>query len=345
MKKRVRYLFYGFSAVAVCFNIVGLMLGDIRLLTAAGLLFAGAFMIAAVVDRCTLRPIEKFADRILDSEDEVAEEENLFDGWDDDPFLKRLDLALYRYEKRKRDPEGAEMFRKQTELMALQSQINPHFLYNTLDTIRGQAVMDHNSKVADMIETLGSFFRYSISGKKNMVMLRDEITHTRNYIQIQQFRFENRFTFELDIDEEDEECLNCYVPRLILQPIVENAIFHGLENTYKGGQVSLGVALLTTELLITVSDNGKGMSAAELDSLNDRIYSADRMAMGQNDKSKGHTGIALPNINKRIKLLFGDAYGLTVYSSPGSGTEVEIMLPLINRAEDEGDETDAFKSD
>lgn len=342
MRNLVRCLFRGLALAGMACLASGLFTRSFIVLAAAAAFLLACLAISAAVDCSVLLPMERTVSRVLDAEEEAAAEESRFVTPESSRFLKRLNLAEYKFENRKRNPEAAEMIRKQTELMALQSQINPHFLYNTLDTIRGQAVMDGNRLVADMVETLSSFFRYSISGKKNMVLLQDEITHTRNYIAIQQFRFGSRFTFDLEIEEEEEEkCLNCYVPRLILQPVVENAIYHGLKDVNEGGRVSLDVALLTEELLITVSDNGQGMSVSELNELNDRVHMGGILTVMPAGASRGHTGIALPNINRRIRLLFGDDYGLTVYSSPGSGTEVEIMLPLIERAEDAWDEENA----
>lgn len=296
-------------------------------------------LFAAVIDVRVLLPLEHTVRGILDAEEGAGSKDSVFVKNKGGQFLKMLNLAVYKHESSKRDPEGAEMFRKQTELMALQSQINPHFLYNTLDTIRGQALLDQNLQVAGMVENLSSFFRYSISGKENMVMLRDEINHTINYINIQQFRFGNRFVFDVEVDDEEENCMNYLVPRLILQPMVENAIFHGLEDVNEGGSITLDVTLVSEEMIITVSDNGKGMSVAELDDLNDRIHSAERTIAGQNNGNKDHTGIALPNINRRIKLLFGDAYGLSVFSSLGRGTDVEIVLPVIGGTKEERNET------
>ena len=144
-------------------------------------------------------------------------------------LLKEFETILKHYVALKICHNNAEIFNKQTELTALQSQINPHFLYNTLDTIRGQAMCDDNIEVANMIETLASFFRYSISRKGNLVTLRDELNNINNYMRIQQYRFNNRFSLEIVVDEEDMQAYDFYVPRLILQPIVENAIVHGLE--------------------------------------------------------------------------------------------------------------------
>ena len=226
--------------------------------------------------------------------------------------------------------QDVEIYSRQVELAALQSQINPHFLYNTLDAIRGQAIQDNNREVAMMIQTLSAFFRYSISRKGNAVTLRDELDNVQNYMKIQQYRFEDRF--RLDMEIEDPEVYDYYVPRLILQPIVENAIQHGLENIREGGLITIDVEE-TDDLIIMISDNGRGMTLQELDELNGRIL-AEKAEKKESPSSEKHKGIALANVQKRIELFFGVPYGLHVYSSIGQGTDVEITQPIIRQEEE-----------
>jgi two-component system sensor histidine kinase YesM len=241
---------------------------------------------------------------------------------------------------------NAEVFNKQSQLTALQTQINPHFLYNTLDTIRGMAMKYDNRDVSDMIGTLSSFFRYSISGKGSLVHVRDEINNINDYMKIQRYRFNNRFSVSIDIDEDSKQVYDLYIPRLILQPIVENAIIHGLDDVMDNAEITIDITVADV-LLITVSDNGEGMTLQELDDLNEKIHSDDlRMLKQENQQSAGHgTGIALPNINKRIVLLYGRRYGLNVYSSKGYGTDVEIILPIDNHGEGINNEPDTFKGE
>lgn len=226
--------------------------------------------------------------------------------------------------------QDAEINTRQVELAALQSQINPHFLYNTLDAIRGQAIQDNNREVAMMIQTLSAFFRYSISRKGNAVTLRDELDNVRNYMKIQQYRFGDRFQLELDV--ENPEAYDYYVPRLIFQPIVENAIMHGLEDKRSGGVITIDVEE-TDDLIVMISDNGKGMTLSELDALNDRIM-GEKTEGEKADAAGKHAGIALVNVQKRIELFYGVPYGLHVYSSIGQGTDVEITLPIIRQEEE-----------
>ncbi len=218
------------------------------------------------------------------------------------------------------------MFDKEAELSALQSQINPHFLYNTLESIRGQALLDGNDEIAAMMKALASFFRYSISKKGNLVTLREELKNIENYMTIQRYRFNNRFSLEVLIDEEDEDVLEFFMPRLIIQPVVENAIFHGLEECMEGGVVSIEIIRTELDLMIIISDNGKGMDEDTLERINNRISGISR-SEEEAEKIK-NLGIALPNIHKRIKLLFGEEYGVQVYSTLNQGTDVEINIPV-----------------
>ena len=242
------------------------------------------------------------------------------------PYIRKIKSLLNKCAKERTRKNSAEIFDKQAELTALQSQINPHFLYNTLESVRGQALIDGNTEIAGMMEALSAFFRYSISRKGSLVTLRDELSNIENYMKIQRYRFNNRFSMEIFIDEEDEEAYDFKIPRLIIQPVVENAIFHGLEEKLEGGKVTIEVIETEKNLIITVSDNGKGMDKQTLCELNERIHDG---LLHEHEEGKGqrNTGIGLPNIHKRIQLLFGEEYGISVYSTPNQGTDVEITVP------------------
>ena len=241
-------------------------------------------------------------------------------------FLMETEKLIEKCILQKTREKASQVIDKQTELTALQSQINPHFLYNTLECIRGQALIDDNFEIAKMTEALSAFFRYSIGKKGNFVTLREELDNINNYMLIQQYRFNNRFSLEILIDEEDEVAYDYLVPKLIIQPVIENAIFHGLEEKVGGGKVTIEIILTDTTMMLIVSDNGKGMDKEKLKELNERIHSSE-IVMDKKETNSTHTGIALPNVNKRIQLLFGTQYGLNVYSTPDQGTDVEITVP------------------
>ncbi|MGI6777802.1 MAG: sensor histidine kinase [Acetivibrionales bacterium] len=246
--------------------------------------------------------------------------------YDRDFGIDSLDFLLEQISKEDSREYSAAIAKKQAEIRALQSQINPHFLYNTLDAIRSQALIDGSPVIADMTEALAMLFRYSISQKGSLVTLRDEMRNVDKYLMIQQFRFNNKFIVQKEFD--DESLNNCFLPKLTLQPIVENAIYHGLETKKEGGIIRFQIYASQNRLVVTVSDNGKGMSESQLDALNASLtQNADPQTVSNTDND--HAGIALPNVNQRIQLLFGPEYGITVFSTMNLGTDVEILLPLI----------------
>lgn len=284
-----------------------------------------------------VHPLREFA-KILDHISEMElEEETLRIAPSGVPFIKKIYRLLDRYAAYKTRKNNAQILNKQTELTALQSQINPHFLYNTLETIRGQALIDDNVEIARMVEALSAFFRYSISRKGNLVTLRDELANIENYMLIQRYRFNNRFSMEVIVDEEDEMAYDFLIPRLIIQPVVENVIFHGLEEKLEGGKVTIEVIVTDQNLILTISDNGKGIDGQKLKELNSRIQSDDVELDEGEKRNQRNTGIALPNIHKRIQLLFGDEYGVNVYSTAGQGTDVEITIPANYKNDRETD--------
>lgn len=295
-------------------------------LLAAGFIVMQALMIAGVYFRI-LYPLRTFEEMLAYFLDEERTEAELDNAKDTIPYAGEIKALVDRYSSRKTRKSSAEIFDKQTELTALQSQINPHFLYNTLESIRGQALMDDNQEIAGMVEALSSFFRYSISRKGKLVTLREELANINNYMLIQCYRFNNRFSLEVLIDEEDEEAYDFLIPKLIIQPVVENAIYHGLEEKLEGGKVTIEVIVTEKTLILTISDNGSGIEGAVLEKLNQRIHSPSMCVEEEGSQKQHNTGIALPNIHKRIQLLFGEEYGVNIYSTIGQGTDVEITVP------------------
>ena len=217
---------------------------------------------------------------------------------------------------------ASDILNKQAELDALQSQINPHFLYNTLDSIRGQALAEGVEDIADMTEALSTFFRYSISNRNNIVTLEEELENVQNYFMIQQFRFNNRFRLQM-LPFSRQLLERCRLPKLTLQPILENTILHGMEGKIGPGTITIRVDETENRTVITISDDGAGMNEETLLRLQSRLRGDEPVEM---KRSRG-SGIALPNVNRRIKLLFGEDYGLYVMSTLGLGTDVEISLP------------------
>ena len=224
-------------------------------------------------------------------------------------------------EERQQDYE-LELSMKQASLATLQAQINPHFLYNTLECIRGMALLADQEPIADIASSLSRFFRYSISGKSDLVTVADEIENVENYIKIQQYRFQDRFSLLVQNDHQADEAL---LPKLTLQPVVENAILHGLSDITEDGQIAIEVRKASEHVTIKISDNGCGMTPEELEQLCQKIY-------GQNqdkEKERRHTGIGMQNVDRRLKLHFGQQYGLSLQSCKGMGTDVEVWIPYV----------------
>lgn len=221
------------------------------------------------------------------------------------------------------------IYNKQMEMEVLQGRINPHFLYNTLDSIRGEALLQGASEVADMAEALASIFRYGVSARGNYVTLADELQNIKHYVTLQKFRFGNRFEYQLSVD--DDAALKCIVPKLTLQPLVENAISHGLESTKSGGLIIILIQKTDQNLIINVTDNGVGMNEETLIRLQSSLRCGLQSRYDDYIEKNG-TGIALHNINDRIKISFGAQYGINVYSVFRAGTNIEITLPICFEA-------------
>lgn len=228
----------------------------------------------------------------------------------------------------KEQPEE-RLQQKQAEYLALQNQINPHFLYNTLEAIRADALVAGCDNIADTTEALATFFRYTITDVQHLVTLSDELDNVENYFTIQKFRFGEKLDMNLELY--DEELLGARIPKLVLQPLVENAIVHGLECKVGQGVVTLIVENSGKTLFIRVRDDGVGMDEEKIKELNHVFSSQDKTKKRYQHAQKG--GIALPNVNSRIKLLFGEDYGLHAFSAQGVGTEVQMTLPLLFESE------------
>lgn len=225
-----------------------------------------------------------------------------------------------------------EMYSKnlkmEAELHALQNQINPHFLYNTLEVIRGRALVQNAQDIADMTEALATIFRYNINRPGDVATLQKEIDNVRNYMLIQNCRFGDRFRFETEIEDVEDGILTHVLPVLTLQPLVENAIYHGINERIGGGRIRLKAYLTQRDLLIIISDNGKGMDDVTLQEIHRKLVGASEGLPVEKKTGRG-TGIALTNVNQRIKFYFGKEYGLDVKSTLGIGTTITITIPRM----------------
>lgn len=208
--------------------------------------------------------------------------------------------------------------KQKSERNALQAQINPHFLYNTLDIIIWMIEKKQPEEAVRIVSALAKFFRLSLSGSKNIITVRDELEQVRNYLLIQEMRYKNKFAYHI---EAEPETLQLSVIKLVLQPIVENCIYHGMEFMDGDGEISINAKLKEGDLYLTVRDNGLGMSP---DMVNELLVQPAQVHVN----TRG-SGIGLWNVNERIKLYFGDRYGISIQSEPDEGTQVTLHLPAI----------------
>ena len=205
--------------------------------------------------------------------------------------------------------------KRKSELDALQSQINPHFLYNTLDSIMWMVEAEKYEDAISMVQALGNLFRISLSKGKTIITVGEEIQHAKNYVAIQKYRYKNKFEAYFEIDE---RLVQYKTIKLIVQPLIENAIYYGMEFMDGDGEIYIRVKSLDDELYIEVEDNGPGIPKERLASL---------LTDENRERSRG-SGIGLRNVHQRIKLYFGSVYGLEIESEPDEGTLVRIHLPL-----------------
>lgn len=213
------------------------------------------------------------------------------------------------------------------EYTALQNQINPHFLYNTLEAIRSDALCAGAHDIAHITEALATFFRYTISNVNSLVSLEEELVNAENYFAIQNYRFGDKIAMKILSDEEDVSIFEYQIPKLTLQPIIENAILHGLEYKVDKGIIQIDITKTEDRLIIKVTDDGVGMEQKILETINQRIFRGEGKKLGESNIKRG--GIALINVNNRIKLLMGEKYGIRVTSIKNYGTSVEVTLPLM----------------
>ena len=209
---------------------------------------------------------------------------------------------------------------RKTELKALQAQINPHFLYNTLDSIAWMCEQGKNGDAVKMVHALARLFRISISRGHELIPIEKELQHAESYLLIQKFRYKNQFTYHFTVDE---SCLHYLCNKITLQPIIENAITHGLDLLVEPGHIEITVCTEGEDVLFRVSDDGIGMSQEQVAELL------------QNEPSD-RTGIGIKNVNDRLRIYFGPQYGLSIESVPDEGTTVTIRMPRVPE-EREGD--------
>ncbi|MBR6238067.1 MAG: sensor histidine kinase [Lachnospiraceae bacterium] len=268
-------------------------------------------------------PIRKLEDSIAYLEEgvtnqDIMNEEDIFIGGSHEirHLGRTIKSMVHQMRKLTDDMVKEQKAKRKSELDALQSQINPHFLYNTLDSVVWMIEGERYKEAISMVTALAQLFRISLSKGNNIITIHDEIIHAKNYLSIQQVRYKNKFTADIDIDPAIE---NCATIKLIVQPLLENAIYYGVEHMDGEGEIHLKGYEKDGDIYISVSDNGMGIPKEVLDTLlTDKARS----------RGKG-SGIGLWNVNQRIQIYFKGDYGLMVESELDEGTTVTIHLPKV----------------
>ncbi|MCI9305125.1 MAG: histidine kinase [Lachnospiraceae bacterium] len=260
----------------------------------------------------------------------LASETETVDEWQDSgnvwgaAFAPAYCQAVILLKKHLTEKYDKLLLNREARLEVLQSQINPHFLYNTLDSIRSDVQEAGLEKPAEMLEELAVFFRYSISEKEIIISLKEELKNVDTYMNIMRYRFGSRFSLVKYVDLQDEELMEFQMPKMLLQPLVENSINHGLESRLGEGLIVMHVNRTLQHVEIIVQDNGVGMDLKTLEQVQKRLAGEERE---HKEKKERKGGLALENVNRRLKLYFGEPYGLSIVSTEGLGTEIRILMP------------------
>lgn len=246
----------------------------------------------------------------VDSEDEIGRLSHTFNQM----VMDMNSLVHTVYEQK--------VMKQEAQMKSLQMQINPHFLYNTLDTINWMARIRHVDEIGDMVAALSNMMRYSLE-KKSFVRLGEEVKSLKDYIAIQNYRYRDKMVAEIEIDE---SLMSLYIPRLLIQPILENAIVHGIEEKLDKGHILVAARREDEDLYIQIMDDGVGMTEETMSHILREDYSM---------KKSGHTSIGVVNVNRRIQMIYGKDYGLLVQSVLGAGTKITIHIPAREEEQEE----------
>ncbi len=284
-----------------------------------GAIFTGA------VSRALFAPVEEMKDTIVRIREGETDLRVLPVDWSEELEVlgKEFNKMLNITQSLMKQEYETKLLVERTEYKALQAQINPHFLYNTLETMRGIAISQNCPLVAELCRSLSAIFRYSLNISDSMSSVQKELEHVKNYIYVMDVRGGGSIEFTYDIDD---ETLYDMLPRITVQPIVENAIEHGLRNVRrKDKALNISTVHRGEELIISISDNGVGMDARAIN-----------RELEANDPKRVESGVSIGilNVNARLKNLFGPEYGLRVESIEGEGTTVHITVPALRNEEE-----------
>ena len=210
-----------------------------------------------------------------------------------------------------------ELRKKEAEFKAMQAQINPHFLYNTLETINYMLIIENKHDISKIVTYLGDILRYSINKGKGIITLTEDLNQIEKYLYIQKIRFGDRLQYKLFIEDDTKKC---FILKLLIQPIVENAIIHGIEKKRGQGMLTISTSIEHSMLVIQIKDNGMGIPSEKLD----KILKEESLPQ----PATKHTHLGVSNVNQRIKLFYGEEYGLDIESKVGEGTCVKLIIPV-----------------
>lgn len=273
-----------------------------------------SFLSGRLFSRLFTKPVKKLSSAMRAFEDNAA-------GFVYEPVLGAIEVnslsdsfehLVKRIQQLMEEVKNEETTLRKTELKALQAQINPHFLYNTLDSISWMCEEGKNEEAVTMVNSLAKLFRISISRGQEIIPIDKEVQHAECYLQIQKYRYTNQFDYELDIQE---SCKDYLCNKITLQPMIENALYHGL-NMIDEGHIIIRIFEDGDDVIMEVEDNGVGMTQEQIDNL---------FVSDITDKR----GIGVKNVNDRIKIYFGERYGITIKSELDVGTVVSIRIPKI----------------
>ena len=281
----------------------------------AGLVFLAALAAGWVLSRLLSRPLQQLETAMEQFEQDAdhfafqavrgtREVQNLSDSFGH--MVGRIQQLMTTVREE-------EIVLRKTELKALQAQINPHFLYNTLDSIAWMCERGKNADAVQMVHALARLFRISISRGHELIPIRSEVQHAQSYLQIQSVRYKDQFSYEFDVEE---GCLEYLCNKITLQPIIENAIYHGVNGLVDEGRIVIRVFSRDDDIFFTVEDNGVGMEPEQIEEIFRR-------------KPDGKSGIGIKNVNDRLKIWFGEKYGVTITSVPDEGTCVTVRMPKV----------------
>jgi len=275
------------------------------------------------VSRHIAIPIEKLCNYTKRSENDLLENNLESNILEIDELSENFNDKIIRIKELIENIKIEQKNKKNTELWLLQSQINPHFLYNTLDTVVWMAEAGDSKKVVEMITALSSFLRIGLNNGRRFIQIREEIRHIESYLKIQKFRYEDILEYSIEIED---SLYDMRILKLLLQPIVENALYHGIKYKRSGGKICIKGYIKNDRIILSIMDNGIGMDSIKLASLRSII---EGKSIEENDKVRTSSeGFGIYNVAERIRLYYGNEYGIIIESEEGVGTNVMIELPV-----------------